>query len=62
MGEHRGAVVTIAYVAGGTSAYPHGIFFTAIEVACALVIIRYAWRWRETDSSTIPAVEVAVER
>ncbi|PKQ37234.1 MAG: hypothetical protein CVT59_08315 [Actinobacteria bacterium HGW-Actinobacteria-1] len=40
-------VVTIAYVAGGSSTYPHGIFFSVLEVGCALAIIGYAWRWRE---------------
>ncbi len=40
-------VITIAYVAGGSSFYPHGIFFTAVQVSCALLIIWYAWKWRE---------------
>ena len=43
-------VITIAYVAGGSSTYPHGIFFTAVQVACALLIIWYAWRWREPSA------------
>jgi hypothetical protein len=52
-------VVTIAYVAGGSSAYPHGIFFTAVQVACALLIIWNAWRWRSPQTSPIPAASVA---
>jgi hypothetical protein len=39
-------VITIAYVAGGSSTYPHGLFFSALEIACALVIIRSAWTWK----------------
>jgi len=54
-------VVTIAYVAGGSSAYPHGIFFTVVQVACALAIIGYAWRWREPVASDVPAVGVRAE-
>ncbi len=50
-------VITIAYVAGGSSTYPHGIFFSALEVGCALVIIGYAWRWREAaESKVAPAI------
>lgn len=37
------AVITIAYVAGGSTTFPHALFFTAVQVACALLIIRYAW-------------------
>ena len=56
------AVITIAYVAGGSTTYPHGIFFTAVQVACALLIIWRAWKWRRPDASPIPAVGVDVER
>jgi len=56
------AAITIAYVAGGSSAYPHGIFFTVVQVACALLIIWHAWKWRRPDASPIPAVGVDVER
>jgi uncharacterized membrane protein YhaH (DUF805 family) len=54
------AVATIAYVIGGGSATPHYIFFAAIQVACALVVVRCAWKWREPDTSTIPAARVGV--
>ena len=39
------SVITIAFVIGGGSAYPHYIFFAAIEVLCMLIIIWYAWKW-----------------
>jgi len=42
-------VITIAYVIGGGSLNQiHYLFFAAIEVACALLIIWYAWKWRRT--------------
>ena len=45
-------VITIAYVVGGGSLNQiHYIFFAAMEVACALVIIGYAWKWRNPDTS-----------
>ena len=55
-------VITIAYVIGGSATTLHAVFFAAIEVTCALLIIWYAWKWRHPDASTIPAGEVAVER
>lgn len=39
------AVVTIVYVVGGGSTYPHYIFMGAVEVVCLLLIIWTAWRW-----------------
>ena len=42
-------VITIAYVIGGGSLNQiHYLFFAAIEVACALLIIWYAWKWQRT--------------
>ena len=38
------AAITIVWVIGGGSTYPHYIFFAAIEVVCMLVIVWYAWR------------------
>ena len=40
------AVLMIAFVVGGGSTYPHYIFIAAVEVACLLLIIGIAWRWR----------------
>jgi hypothetical protein len=51
-------VVTIAYVIGGSAHSPHGIFFSAVQVACALLIVWYAWKWRSPDRSMVPAVRV----
>jgi len=38
------AAITILWVIGGGSTYPHYIFFAAIEVVCMLVIVWYAWK------------------
>ena len=40
-------VITIAYVIGGGSLNQiHYLFFAAMEVACAVLIVWYAWQWR----------------
>lgn len=39
------AVITIMYVIGGGSTYPHYPFLAAIEVVSLAAIIWYAWRW-----------------
>ena len=39
------AVITIVYVIGGGSTYPHYIFLAAIEVVSLFLIMWYAWRW-----------------
>jgi len=53
-------VITIAYVAGGSTTYPHGIFFTAVQVGCALLIIWTAWKWRVPEASTARVAGVSV--
>jgi len=43
-------VITIVYVVGGGSLNQlHYIFFAAMEVACALLIVWYAWKWRNLE-------------
>jgi len=44
-------VITIAYVIGGGSTTPHYIFLATMEVACMLLIIWYAWKWRNPEGS-----------
>jgi len=39
------SVITIAFVVGGGSTYPHYLFIATIEVICLLLIIWIAWRW-----------------
>lgn len=45
------AVITIVYVVGGGSMYPHYIFLAAIEVVSLLLIIWYAWRWSAQENA-----------
>ena len=45
------AVITIVYVIGGGSAYPHYIFLAAIEVVSLFLIIWYAWTWSERENT-----------
>ena len=42
-------VLTILFVVGGGSPYPHYIFIATIEVLCLLLIIGIAWKWRNTE-------------
>ncbi len=41
------SVITIVFVIGGGSTYPHYIFIAAIETVCLLLIIWSAWKWKE---------------
>ncbi len=52
------AVITIAYVIGGSTRYPHAIFFTAVQVACALLIVWSAWTWRIPATSAVTVARV----
>lgn len=49
-------IVTIVYVAGGSATSPHGLFFAALEIACAMAIVWSAWTWRVAVTSAIPEV------
>jgi hypothetical protein len=43
-------IVTIAYIWGGISSYPHYIFIAAVETICLLLIIWFAWNWRAVEA------------
>ena len=43
------AVITIVYVVGGGSTYPHYIFLATLEVVSLLLIIWYAWGWKQQE-------------
>jgi hypothetical protein len=43
------AVITIMYVIGAGSTYPHYVFLAAIEVGSLLLIIWYAWSWSQPE-------------
>lgn len=41
------AIVTILFVIGGGSWSLHYIFFASVEVCCMLLILWWAWHWKE---------------
>ena len=43
------SVITIVFIVGGGSTYPHYIFIAAVEVICLLLIIWNAWKWSNTE-------------
>lgn len=43
------AIVTILFVVGGGSGYPHYIFFEIIEVITMLAIIKIAWKMNPSE-------------
>ena len=43
-------IVTIAYIWGGMSSYPHYIFIASIETICLLLIVWFAWKWRNVEA------------
>jgi len=42
-------IITIAYIWGGMAAYPHYIFIATVETLCLLLIIGFAWTWRNVE-------------
>ena len=43
------SVITIVFVVGGGSSYPHYIFIATVEVICLLLIIWNAWKWSNPE-------------
>ena len=43
------AVITVVFVAGLGSSYPHYIFIATVEVVCLLLIIWNAWKWSDPE-------------
>jgi hypothetical protein len=44
--------ITILWVIGGGNTSVSYVFFAAVEVACMLLIIWYAWKWTEQEKAT----------
>lgn len=44
------SVITIAFVVGGGSTYPHYLFIAAVEIVCMLLIIWFAWKWTNPEA------------
>lgn len=43
-------VVIIAYIWGGMASYPHYIFIASVETLCLLLIVWFAWMWRNVEA------------
>jgi len=43
-------IFTIAYIWGGAASYPHYIFIASVETLCLLLIIGFAWKWRNVEA------------
>lgn len=44
------SLVIIAYIWGGMASYPHYIFIAAVETLCLLLIVGFAWTWRNAEA------------
>ncbi|HRJ58237.1 MAG TPA: DUF6326 family protein [Anaerolineales bacterium] len=44
------SLVTIAYIWGGMATYPHYIFIAVVETLCLLLIVWFAWLWRNVEA------------
>ncbi len=44
------SLITIAFVVGGGATYPHYIFIAAVEVICLLLVVWFAWKWRNVPA------------
>jgi hypothetical protein len=44
------AAITIVWVVGGGSTYPHYIFIASIEVICLFLVIWFAWKWPNPEA------------
>ena len=40
------SIITIAFIVGGAASYPHYLFLATVEVVCLLLIVWFAWQWR----------------
>ena len=43
-------IFIIAYIWGGMASYPHYIFIASVETLCLLLIIGFAWKWRNVEA------------
>jgi hypothetical protein len=42
-------IITIAFVVGGGDSTPHYLFIATMEVVAMLLIVWFAWRWRNPE-------------
>jgi hypothetical protein len=44
------AIVIMAYIWVGVVSYPHYIFIASVETLCLLLIVWFAWKWRNVEA------------
>ncbi len=44
------SIITIVFVVGGGVSYPHYIFIATVETICLLLVIGFAWKWRNIEA------------
>ena len=44
------SIITLAYIWGGMSSYPHYLFIAGVETLCLLFIIGIAWKWHNVEA------------
>jgi hypothetical protein len=42
-------ILIIAYIWGGMASYPHYLFIASVETLCLLLIVWFAWKWRNPE-------------
>lgn len=45
------SLITIAFIVVGRASYPHYLFIAAVEIVCLLLIVWFAWRWRNPEGA-----------
>ena len=43
------SIITIVFVVGAGVSYPHYIFIATVETLCLLLIVWFAWIWRNVE-------------
>ncbi len=44
------SIITMVFIVAGGVAYPHYIFIATVEVVCLLLIVWFAWQWRQSEA------------
>ncbi len=44
------SIITIAYIWVGMASFPHYLFIAVVETLCLLLIIWFAWQWRNIEA------------
>lgn len=44
------SIITMVFIVAGGVAYPHYLFIATVEVVCLLLIVWFAWKWRQSEA------------